>query len=521
MKKYIATIFSAVFLLYVTGCTSDFDEINTNPNTLTSDQLDASMAGPSFANAQYKGLGNASWSISGDDYGTYGLATMLHSMLFVHYFSCGSTGWQTERNGVNDGWRSRGWLRFYTLAVPSLRNAYTAAEGDEEALAVLDIWKVFMYHRFTDSWGPIAYSAAGQGGASVAYDLQEDMYDDFFALLENANETLSGLNGTVGIFKDYDAIYGGDTELWRKFANSMRLRLALRISDIDPSRAQEIAEAAVAAGVMESNDDCAYFAVTSDTYNNFVDIAKYWGFYMSADMESILKGYNDPRMEIWYGTNGEGEYIGQPNGGGTTRDWSTSVLSQSNQETTFGDNTGHDIEVMMAAESYFNRAECALKGWNMSGTAKDLYEEGVRLSLSQWGVSDASAIDTYLAGTTTAVEPTLAVEYTKVGGSATPPVDVPVSWGATEAEQLKQIAVQKYLALFPESWETWADLRRSDADILYPLLYTEDADGNYGVMRRLTYVPTEYSTNEAAVNEAVSSLSGGDKGSVRVWWDVN
>ena len=82
MKNTIITLLSAVFLVYVTGCTDDFDEINTNPNTLTTDQLDASMAGPAFANAQYKGLGNASWSIPGDDHGTYGLATMLHSMLF-------------------------------------------------------------------------------------------------------------------------------------------------------------------------------------------------------------------------------------------------------------------------------------------------------------------------------------------------------------------------------------------------------------------------------------------------------
>nr|WP_319397592.1 SusD/RagB family nutrient-binding outer membrane lipoprotein [uncultured Carboxylicivirga sp.] len=522
MKNTIITLLSAVFLLYVTGCTDDFDEINTNPNTLTSDQLDASMAGPSFANAQYKGLGNASWSIPGDDHGTYGLATMLHSMLFVHYFSCQSPGWQTERNGINDGWRSRGWLRFYTLAVPSLRNAYTAAEGNAEATAVLDIWNAFMFHRMTDSWGPVAYSEAGLGGTSIAYDAQKDMYDGFFDLLENANNTLSGVNGTVGVFRDFDAIYGGDSELWRKFANSLRLRLALRISDVDPARAKSIAEAAVAAGVMESNDDCAFFKATSDTYNNFIEIAGGWGFYMTADMESILSGYNDPRLSIWYTSNEDGQYVGQPNGGGTIRDWDEDKLSELNRESVFSDSNTKDIEVMMAAESYFSRAECALKGWNMNGSAKDLYEEGVRLSLNQWGVTDGETVDTYLAGTSTGAVPTLADEYTKVGKSTTPPVDVPVAWASTQAEQLKQIAVQKYLALFPESWETWSDLRRSDADILYPLLYTEDADQNDGLMRRLTYVPSEYSTNKAAVDAAVSTLNGGaDKGSVRVWWDVN
>ena len=523
MKNNIIKFFAVVLLLQITGCTSDFEETNTNPNSLTSDQLDATLAGPAFANALYKGTGNASWSLPGDDYGTYGLATMLHSMMFTHYMA---PGWaaDTDANGINDGWRSRGWLRFYTLAVPSLLNTYKAAEGNAEALAVLDIWKVYMFHRFTDEWGPVPYSQAGQGGASVAYDSQESMYTDFFSLLEAANATLStSSESTVGVFADYDDIFSGDVEKWRKFGNSLRLRLALRISDVDASEAKSQAEAAVAAGVMESNDDSAYFHVTSDTYNNFVDVAKYWGFYMTADMESILKGYNDPRMEKWFGSVSDdtspyyGDYVGLPNGGGTLLDRDGSNLSLTNQETTFADNSTKDIEVMVASESNFNRAEGALKGWNMSGTAQTLYENGVTLALEQWGITDTAAIDAYIAGTTTGAVPTFGDLYS----DSTPPVDVPVAWAATEAEQLKQIAVQKYLGLFPESWEAWSDLRRTDANILYPLLTTLDPSIGYGVMKRITYLPNEYSTNGDAVTDAVGLLGGADKGSTNVWWDVN
>jgi hypothetical protein len=523
MKKInIKFIILSVLILSV-SCTSEFDKINTNPNTLTADQLNATMAGPSFANALYKGISNASWSIPGDDYGTYGLITMLHSMMYVHYTS---PGWAaaTDANGVNDGWRSRGWLRFYTLAVPSLRNAYTASEGNPEALAVLDIWKAYMFHRFTDSWGPVPYSQAGVGGASVAYDSQQSMYQDFFKLLDAANATLSASSETtIGVFKGYDRVYDGDVEKWRRFGNSLRLRLALRLSDVDASTAKAQAEAAVAAGVIDSNAGSAYFATSNDAYNNFVDVARYWGFYMSSDMESILKGYNDPRLPVWFAANSKGHFVGQPNGAGAVRNWSADSISLTNQTTTFGDPVAKPIEVMMASETFFNLAEGALNGWSMGGeTAQAYYEKGVTLSLQQWGITSVSDINAYITGTNTAVEPAFASYYDAAGISTTPPVDVPVLWAGTESDQRKQIAVQKYLGLFPESWEAWSDLRRTDADILYPLITTENSVLGKGVMKRLTYLPNEYSTNAAAVGEAVSTIQGGqDVGNANVWWDVN
>lgn len=523
MKKFRIKYIALAMLMLSVSCTGDFDEINTNPNALTSDQLDATMAGPSFANTLYKGISNASWDLPEDDPGTYGLITMLHSMLFTHYFSAGPSSWATERNGINDGWRSRGWLRFYTLAVPSLRNTYTASKGNAEALAVIDIWKVFMFHRFTDSWGSVPYSKAGLGGASVAYDSQEAMYADFFNLLDAANATLSASSQTsIGIFKGFDKIYDGDVDKWRRFGNSLRLRLALRLSDVAPSTAKAQAEAAAAAGVIESNAGSAYFASSSKSYNNFVDIAGGWGFYMSADLESILKGYDDPRLAKWFATNADGEYVGQPNGGGTVRGWDTNDLSLINR-TTFVSAVAKPIEVMMASETAFNLAEGVLNEWNMgAGTAQDHYEKGVRLSLQQWGITSDSEINTYIAGTSTAEEPTLVSYYDDAGLSTTPPVDVPVLWAASESDQRKQIAVQKYLGLFPESWEAWSDLRRTDADILYPLLVTENAAVGRGVMKRLTYLPNEYSTNRAAVDAAVSTIAGGqDTGSANVWWDID
>lgn len=510
------------------SCTDDFDEINTNPNTLSSDQLDASMAGPSFANALYKGIHQGSNTGVYDDHGTYGLITMLHSMLFVHYMSSTSEGWATDRNGINDGWRARGWTRFYTMAAPSLINAYDAAAGDDEALAVLDIWKVYMYHKVTDHWGPVPYSQAAIGGASVPYDDQETMYADFFTLLEKADSTLEASSETtVGLFASYDRIYGGEIAKWRKFANSLRLRLALRISDIDATEAKSQAEAAIDAGVMESNDESAYFEVSDYTDNNFTKIAPSWGFAMTASMESILEGYDDPRLSVWFSPSATGGiYTGQPNGGGESRNWKTDTLSYVN-EAIFGydERAVKPIEIMMAAETYFNRAEGMLNGWDMgSGTAQSMYEEGITLSMNQWEITDNTAISAYINGSSLPTEPDLAAEYTAAGLSATPHVQLPVAWSSTEADQRTQITVQKYLALFPESWEAWSDLRRTDADILYPLLTTENTDSEVGrgLMKRLTYLPNEYSTNAEAVDAAVATLPGSqDRGGAHVWWDVD
>lgn len=526
MKKITRAfnILLPVMVLVFAGCTDNFEEINSNPNVFTTSELDESLLGPAFSTALYKGIHHGSGVPTGDDQGTYGLITMLHSMTFTQYTSAFSTGWTTERNGVNDGWRERGWLRFYTQAYPALKLAHQLAEGQDETLAVLDIWKVFMMHQMTDHWGAIPYSNASEGGDQVVFDSQEEIYADFFELLNDADSTLQATSQTqIALLSQNDLIYQGDIEKWRKFGNSLRLRLAMRISDIDPAKAQLEAESAVASGVITSNEEAAIYQVSEQTPNN-LNMINVWGFGMSASMESILEGYNDPRMQIWFDPSpADSVYRGQPSGGAESRDWSSDMVSTFNQ-TTYGDanSTVKNIEVLTAAEVSFIRAEGVLDGWVMGGDAKTFYDRGIELSMSQWEITDAAEISDYINGTSLPVIPDLFEEYVKVGLDATPPVDVPVAFAADEEDQRTQIAVQKYLALFPESWETWADLRRSDADILYPRLNTDDLNVGLGLMSRLIYVPNSYNTNLDEVNKAVQLLAGGqDVGNAKVWWDVN
>ena len=166
-----------------------------------------------------------------------------------------------------------------------------------------------------------------------------------------------------------DRIYNGNIENWIKFGNTLRLRLALRISNVDPAKAQTHAEAAVAGGVIESNAESGTFAVSEQTPNNFNQLSGFsgWGFRMSASMESILEGYADPRLEQWFtpGPNTT-EYIGQPSGGGTIRSWDTDDIAAAS-DMFFGNDLRNTkpIEIIMASESHLNRAEGVLKGWNM------------------------------------------------------------------------------------------------------------------------------------------------------------
>lgn len=508
----------------LSSCTGDFDEINTDPNSLTEGQLDATFAGPAFASALYAGIHNGSYSSPGvDDQGTWGIATGILSSTFIHYLNC---GYGTERNAFVNGYEGRGWTRFYTVAVPALNNAFKASAGNPEALAVLKVWKVFMYNQMVDAYGPIPYTEAGNGKEKVPYDSVEFIYEDFFKLLDEANATLSSTSTTtVGAFQANDRVYAGSVDKWRVFGNSMRLRLALRISDKDPAKAKTQAEAAVAAGVMQTNDQGAFFKASSITPNNLNMIVNSWGYTMTASMESLLVGYNDPRLAKWFAPIDTGVYRGQPVGG-LEDQFGTTKFSAFNNDV-MGNGAANNlsesknIEIFMASENYLSRAEGALNGWNMGGDAKTLYETGIRLSLAQWGITDAAAVNAYIAGSTLPTLPNILTVYPTLDLQDIP-VKLPVAFSTTVANQRTQIAVQKYLAIFPESWEAWADLRRSDAKVIYPVLNTDNNDPGVGksLMKRIIYVTNEYSSNKEAVDDGIVKLGGADSGGTRLWWDT-
>lgn len=496
------------------GCTSDFEEINTNKRVLA--EIDAATVGNVYAGTQFDGL------MEGWNFQTW---QNLFADLYAQYYSNWQTKFQTDRNVINRDWLNGAWGGFYggaakNLAVVMEKTDPTTTPGFEKQYALAQIWKVFIYQRITDYWGPIPYSAVNNGALSVPYDSQQDIYADFIKLLDEATTTLAGYTGE-NAFGSNDQIYNGDVDKWIIFANTLRLRVALRISDVDPATAKIQAEKAVAAGVMETNADNAIFH-TSGNQNtggwNALPVMLPWNeFRMSASMESVLKGFNDPRLPAyWRPAVNTDLYTGMRNGCSIAQISEAhrhydNLSTMSARWSTPGNEGSTPVEVLLASEAFFNRAEGALKDWNMGMTAEAAYYAGIEASLTYWG-SDAAAITAYEAGTTAPIA---------LPDFDTPPLsDIVVKWDSDPAKQLEQVATQKWIALFPDGCEAWADYRRQELPKLYPIIVSDNPDVPVGhIMRRVGYVPGEMNTNKAGYEEGKQKLGGEDIGSTRLWWN--
>jgi hypothetical protein len=415
--------------------------------------------------------------------------------------------------------------------VPQLQTIFEASDPGSAEYALANVVWVLVFHRVTDYWGPIPYFQAGIPAKTVPYDPQDKIYDDFFKRLSAAVAVLK-TKTTEKPYGDFDLMYKGDVSKWIKFANTLRLRLALRISKVDPARAKTEAEAAVADGTLATSpDEDAYVqrAIKGDD-NNGLSIMSDWNeFRMSASMESVLKGYSDPRMPVYYlPAVKTGTFEGQRNGLTATQLTQAINLHNANSHagprwssTAYpGGINGHlstPQNVMAVAEAYFLRAEGALLGWNMSGTAQSLYESGITNSLKQWGITDAAVITSYINSTATPIAPNDFLN--------SPPVtNIPVKWGATLAIQNEQIALQKWLAMYPDGMEAWADYRRSRYLKLYPVANSDNPDVTNTTtqwIRRIPFLESEKSVNGAEVEKAKALLGGEDKITTPLWWDKN
>ncbi|TLU98930.1 SusD/RagB family nutrient-binding outer membrane lipoprotein [Dyadobacter luticola] len=503
------------------GCTSDFDAINTDNTKLST--VTAAEFPYMFSNALMAS------TLSPDNFevgeGTY-------AGVYSQFYSQAAQSFPTDRYVMRLDWLPAAWNPVYIQAAPALKTILENTEEQSAENAVAKIWWVWMFDRVTDYFGPIPYFQAANGLGSVPSTPQDSIYYDFFKKLDAASNVLK-TSGAKTPFDKFDLVYNSKgtaaTTAWMKFANTLRLRLALRISKVDPAMAKTQAEAAVAAGVMTDVTDDAYVQKSNSVYaehNGLSQIVAWDDIRMSSTMESILKGYDDPRLPIYFQpATFTGKYDGMRNGllvsekiqDINSRKYTSNLgprwAVNNNGSFTAVFNTPQDI--MHAAEAYFLRAEGALNGWNMGDNAQNLYETGIKMSMKQWGITDQAVIAKYIANMSVPIAPQ--------DGQNSPPVnDYPVKWSADATMQRKQVAQQKWLGLFPDAMEGWADVRRTGLPKLYPIVHSENTDLPQGTfIRRVPFLDTEKQTNAAATAKAVEMLKGPDKVSTPLWWDKN
>jgi len=514
MKKFrlyiIATSLVLVTAIGISSCTDKFEEYNTDTSRLT--ELDASAVGNAFAASQHRGT-MFSWQ----------LFNSLFGDLQAQYFGNIAQNFPSDRNVMVGNWLNGAWNGFYNQVPALLGVLENTAPGGKAAnpaiFAIANIWKCRMYQPMTDYWGPIPYSGVGNGLKSVDYDAQDVIYKDFFTTLAKATADLQAYKGK-NVLGSNDLIYAGDVDQWIRFANTLRLRMAIRVSIVDPALAKTNAEAAVAGGVMETNAHDAYIKTTANNINSMNQATAWNEFRMSAAMESVLTGYADPRITKYFapieGTTST--YKGIRNGFtqvelGLPANQNTKLSNVNDRFLPANQNT-NPFEVIMSAEAWFLRAEGVLRGWNMgAGTAKSFYEKGIETSMKQWGIADAGAIAAYSASLNTPVAVTGAV----VSPALT---DIPVLWSANPAKQMEQVITQKWIALWPNGAEAWAEYRRTGFPKLYPRMNSESLFVSKDqVVRRVPYVIGETQVNATGLATGVTKLGGADNEATRVWWN--
>lgn len=536
MKTLRHSILLLATIVLSGGCTGDFEELNAPPGAIIVDEADDTQLGQAFAQSQFFGMKGSAEA--------FHLFQSLFGDLYAQYFANTQIDFDSDRNVQVGAWADNAWTEFYTATAPQVKFAedFTALYDMQVEHALTNVWKVQIYHRMTDYWGPIIYSDFGNGQQSVAYDTQESIYRNFFALLDEAVAVLK-TNAGGSAFAHHDQVYHGSVDQWLVYANSLRLRLAIRCKYIDIHLAKTEAEKAVEDGVMTSNSDNAMLITTVHSRNPYRTITDWDEFRMSATMESILKGYDDPRIGVYFSPvagidldedgiisqaerdpDGDGSlYEGLRNGHakidlvpGLNRTHSAMGLQFLSHSST----TGPPIRLMSAAETYFLRAEGALENWAMNGSARELYEEGIRASLRERTSASEAEINTYI---TTEATPIATNDAWETPASS----DIPVAFeaGGDKERQLEQIITQKWLALYPDGVEAWAEVRRTGYPKMLSRLNSENPDVPADqTMRRLIFVDSEYITNEDAVLAAMQfpelAGRGGNTNSTRVWWDA-
>jgi Susd and RagB outer membrane lipoprotein len=512
------------------GCTKNFEDFNTNPTALSPEQTTALLK-------------SAIGPIEQEIFHNYQIAQNLSADAFSGYMMAPTPfggGINNMNYSLNDGWNSAGFNDQYNYVMaPIAKIGQSQVKSKSpEAWGIALLVQVMAMSRVTDKFGPIPYTTAGSSLVSTPYEDQKTVYNAFFKQIDTAANNLQAYitanPGKTSFYDKGDLIYAGDPVKWLKLANSLRLRLAMRIVKADAATAKLQGEKALSApgGLLTTAADNAAVAQSGTRDNDLwvVTVAYDGDNALGAALQTYLVGYNDPRLSIYARPATDplftGQYVGIRSGANTSfnglgkagyKTYST-LNSTDAAKSPIGQKAPQIL--MTAAEVWFLKAEAALRGWTGAGDAQTNYETGITTSFQQWSVSSG----TYLSDATNM--PKAYVDPKNAANNADALSTITVKWDptSTNEQKLERIITQKWLAVFPDGQEAWSEYRRTGYPKLFPVA-NNNSGGTINTqtqIRRLPYPATEYGNgNSAEVVKAVGLLGGPDNGGTRLWWDVN
>lgn len=553
-SKYI-TIITMACALFFASCSDEYMEnMNTDPSKAATIDPNAQLT-----TAQLQ---------------TYGDLSMMEIYRNYHYaftqqlMGCWNTTNYGGRHTLDNNEMSRIWTSFYTQSLKNIIDAqYRTAEDAEKVNinSVLRIYRVYLMSIITDTYGDAPFSEAGlgflEGKFNPKYDKQEDIYNSFFLELEDAVNKIDPTKDKV----TGDLIYAGDVTKWQQLANSLRLRFAMRISNVNPTKAQTEFENALAANggvITDASSDALIKYMTiafsfgqeaysdyrgnslsqllfgNDPANNpsYLCSTFFNQLYNSGDPRTfkISRCYYDGLMSatspdnrvditqemiekgIDFSPRDPGAYSWEPwptgydsdicaelavNNPSVTATMAREVEPKLANNFLKSDNPG---VVMTSAEVKFLMAEATVKKWNVgSVSAEDLYKQGVRAAMD-------FLTDNYGCTATTDAEFDAFIQDKG-------------AFGHTDNQKLEAINTQAWILHFTNPAECWANVRRSG----YPKLkspaeygFGQYLTGGTEIPVRLCYPVLESSYNKKSYNEAIERMGGTDNWHSLLWWDT-
>ncbi|WP_207514494.1 SusD/RagB family nutrient-binding outer membrane lipoprotein [Longitalea luteola] len=537
MKK-ISLYISLVAFALATGCTKDFESINTDPT----------QSAPANFNSDYF-LTGSQWNYINGITG-YNGAILFQSgwAQILSSTSSGAASYYSNMDkyvpsGNTNDYAGRGFDLMYKSA--RLSQEIIKNYGDDEdkvnVVSAATVMKVLAMHYATDLYGDIPYSQAFQAATNVtqpAYDKQQDVYNSLLTDLDAALTMFdaSKPEPAADLFP-----YAGDVAKWKKFGYSLMLRIAMRLVKADPAKAQQYAEKAAAGGTLSAVSEDAWIkgdnpaGYRSENSRALITPADFYSVRWSKTLIDFLKSTNDPRLSAIAevpppglsgnndvtktGDNAAANQLGQPhgydlNGGptdirnapgypggtGTGGDF-TPIGKYSRPRLVVYTDLNSPQFVLTYAESELLLAEAKVRGWNVGAiTAAQHYANGVSAGIQSVGTFHSSAV----------IPAATADAYATANPLNT----------SSMAASLKQINEQYWattgiLFNFVEAWNNW---RRSGYPMLTPVNYPGNFSGG-AIPRRQLYPTTEPTANPENYRVGVSNLSAGDNWNSKMWWD--